>query len=47
MVVVVPRTKADAVEASLREAGESPWQLGRLDLRQGQDGVRFIGSLAR
>ena len=47
MVVVVARTKADAVEASLREAGESPWHLGRLDLRQDQDGVRFIGSLAR
>jgi phosphoribosylformylglycinamidine cyclo-ligase len=47
MVVVVVRTKADAVEASLREAGESPWHLGRLDLRQDQDGVRFIGSLAR
>jgi phosphoribosylformylglycinamidine cyclo-ligase len=47
MVVVVARTKADAVEASLREASESPWHLGRLDLRQDQDGVRFIGSLAR
>ncbi len=45
MVVVVARTKADAVEASLREAGESPFHLGRLDLRQDQDGIRFIGSL--
>jgi phosphoribosylformylglycinamidine cyclo-ligase len=45
MVIVVARTKADAIEASLRKAGESPWRLGRLDLREGQDGVRFIGSL--
>ena len=45
MVIVVARTEADAVEASLREAGESPWHLGRLDLRQEQDAVRFIGSL--
>ena len=45
MVIVVARTKADAVEASLRNEGESPWHLGRLDLRQDQDGVRFIGSL--
>jgi phosphoribosylformylglycinamidine cyclo-ligase len=47
MVIVVARTNADAVEARLREAGESPWHLGRLDLRQDQDGVRFIGSLRR
>ena len=46
MVIVVARTEADAVEASLRKAGESPWHLGRLDLRQEQDAVRFIGSLA-
>jgi hypothetical protein len=31
----------------LREAGERPWHLGRLDMRQDQDGVRFIGSLAQ
>ena len=31
MVIVVARIEADAVEASLREAGESPWHLGRLD----------------
>ena len=30
---------------SLRQAGESPWHLGRLDLRQGQDGLRVLGSL--
>ena len=47
MVIVVARTKADAVEACLREAGERPWHLGRLDLRQDQAGVRFIGSLTR
>ncbi len=47
MVIVVGRTKADAVEARLREAGENPWHLGRLDLRQDRDGVRFIGSLRR
>jgi phosphoribosylformylglycinamidine cyclo-ligase len=47
MVIVVARTKADAVEASLREEGERPWHLGRLDLRQDQHGVRFIGSLTR
>jgi phosphoribosylformylglycinamidine cyclo-ligase len=47
MVLVVARTKADAVEARLREAGERPWHLGRLDLRQDQHGVRFIGSLTR
>jgi phosphoribosylformylglycinamidine cyclo-ligase len=46
MVVVVARTKADAVEAALREVGESPWHLGRLDLRQDQAGIHFIGSLA-
>ena len=46
MVIVVARTEADAVEASLRKAGESPWHLGRLDLRQEQDAVRFIGGLA-
>ncbi len=45
MVIVVARTDADAVEASLLEQGESPWRLGRLDLRQDQAGVRFIGSL--
>jgi hypothetical protein len=45
MVIVVERSMADAVEASLRNQGESPWHLGRLDLRQYQDGVRFIGSL--
>jgi phosphoribosylformylglycinamidine cyclo-ligase len=47
MVVVVARTKADAVEASLRDAGESPWHLGRLDLRQEEEAIRFIGSLNR
>ncbi|HET7852072.1 MAG TPA: AIR synthase-related protein, partial [Methyloceanibacter sp.] len=47
MVIVVARTKADTVEARLREAGESPWHLGRLDLRQDQDAVHFIGSLRR
>src|SRR6476469_10140833 len=47
MVIVVARTKADAVEARLREEGERPWHLGRLDLRQDQHGVRFIGSLSR
>ena len=46
MVIVVNRVGADAVEASLRSAGEKPWHLGRLDIRQGQDGVRFIGNLA-
>jgi len=46
MVIVVTRTEADAVEASLRSAGESPWHLGRLDLRQEEDAVRFIGGLA-
>jgi phosphoribosylaminoimidazole synthetase len=46
MVIVVARTEADAVEASLRKSGESPWHLGRLDLRQDQDAIRFIGSLA-
>jgi phosphoribosylformylglycinamidine cyclo-ligase len=46
MVIVVARTEADAVEASLRKSGESPWHLGRLDLRQEQDAVRFNGSLA-
>ena len=45
MVIVAARAEADAVEESLREAGESPWHLGRLDLRQGENGVRFIGSL--
>jgi hypothetical protein len=45
MVIVVSRTEADAVEASLRRSGESPWHLGRLDLREEQDPVRFIGSL--
>jgi len=47
MVIVVARTKADAVEACLREEGERPWHLGRLDLRQDQAGARFIGSLSR
>jgi phosphoribosylformylglycinamidine cyclo-ligase len=47
MVIVVARTKADAVEARLRDAGETPWHLGRLDLRQDQNGIRFIGSLRR
>jgi phosphoribosylformylglycinamidine cyclo-ligase len=47
MVIVVARTEADAVEARLSEEGKSPWHLGRLDLRQDQDGVRFIGSLRR
>jgi phosphoribosylformylglycinamidine cyclo-ligase len=46
MVIVVDHTEADAVEASLRNAGESPWHLGRLDFRQDHDGVRFIGGLA-
>ncbi|HEV3241954.1 MAG TPA: phosphoribosylformylglycinamidine cyclo-ligase [Methyloceanibacter sp.] len=45
MVIVVAHTQADAVEASLRQAGERPWHVGRLDLRQGQDGVRYLGSL--
>jgi phosphoribosylformylglycinamidine cyclo-ligase len=45
MVIVVERSMADVVEASLRNQGESPWHLGRLDLRQDQDGVRFICSL--
>jgi phosphoribosylformylglycinamidine cyclo-ligase len=45
MVIVVAHAEADAVEAALREAGESPWHLGRLDLRQGQDGVRVLGTL--
>jgi phosphoribosylformylglycinamidine cyclo-ligase len=47
MVIVVAREEVDAVEASLREAGESPWHLGRLDMRQDQLGVRFIGGLAQ
>jgi phosphoribosylformylglycinamidine cyclo-ligase len=45
MVIVVGHADADAVEAALRQTGESPWHLGRLDLRQSEDGVRFIGSL--
>src|SRR5262245_16599363 len=45
MVIVAARTSADAVEASLRHQGEKPWHLGRLDLRQEQDGVGLIGSL--
>jgi phosphoribosylformylglycinamidine cyclo-ligase len=46
MAIVVPHAKADAVEASLRDAGESPWHLGRLDLRQDEESVRYIGGLA-
>jgi phosphoribosylformylglycinamidine cyclo-ligase len=45
MVIVVPHAQAEAVEASLRQAGEKSCHVGRLDLRQGQDAVRFIGSL--
>jgi phosphoribosylformylglycinamidine cyclo-ligase len=45
MVIVVAYDEADAVEAALRQAGESPWHFGRLDLRQGQDGLRVLGSL--
>ena len=44
MVIVVAEQRPMRVEASLR-SGESPWHLGRLDLRQEQDAVRFIGSL--
>jgi hypothetical protein len=47
MVVAVALTKADVLEAALPEAGESPGHLGRLDLRQDQDAIRFIGSLTR
>ena len=36
---------ADAGGSIVAEGGESPWHLGRLDLRQEQDAVRFIGSL--
>jgi hypothetical protein len=45
MVIFVAHAQADAVEASLRQAGESPWHVGRLDLRQGPDGVRVLGRL--
>jgi phosphoribosylformylglycinamidine cyclo-ligase len=45
MVIVVAYAQADALEASLRQAGERPCHVGRLDLRQGQDGVRYLGSL--
>jgi phosphoribosylformylglycinamidine cyclo-ligase len=45
MVIVVARTETDAVETSLRNSGDRPWHLGRLDVRQGGDSVRFIGGL--
>jgi phosphoribosylformylglycinamidine cyclo-ligase len=45
MVVVVAHEEKEAVEAALRQAGETPWQLGRLDLRQGSEPVRYIGGL--
>jgi len=45
MVIVVASDEADAVEAALRKAGEGPWHLGRVDLRQRPDGVRILGSL--
>ena len=44
MVIVVARTKPMRWKRRC-ESGESPWHLGRLDLRQEQDAVRFIGSL--
>lgn len=45
MVIVAERDKAHAIEAALRAQGESPWEIGRVELRQGEHGVRFIGSL--
>ena len=47
MVVIAASADADAVTASLRNAGENPWHLGRLMRRQGQDAVRFSGSLTQ